>query len=160
MLCLFGSGMTVSMYWAPVELFAASKIIKSGPSGHQNCSDRSCDERQNGQSVDQTRLCRRKNAMKRARRLRKRAQVFWGQLCHALYIPLTRHPPRQFVPFGTADLPRCIRIKWLKKCLSMPPTPKRLGLWWWMEPKLRNSILSQTRNVSLLAIFTWQKLPG
>jgi len=45
MICLFGSGMTVSMYWAPVELFAASKIIKSGPSGHQNCSDRSCDER-------------------------------------------------------------------------------------------------------------------
>lgn len=43
-----------------VELFAASKIIKSGPLGHPNCADRSCDERRADRVLIKIRLCRRK----------------------------------------------------------------------------------------------------
>lgn len=37
---------------------------------------------------------------------------------------------------------------WLRKCLSTPPTQKRLAWLWWMETKLRNSTLNQRINAS------------
>ena len=137
-----GRSMTFLCIEASVELFTMLKIIKIGPKGHPNSSDRRREERKWDRVTKTFRLCRRKNAMKRARQFRQRAEAFTGRLSLAPNIALTRHHPQRTAPHGAFDLPRCKRIKWLKKCLSMPPTPRRLGLWWWTEPRLKNLTLN------------------
>ncbi len=41
-----------------------------------------------------------------------------------------------------------------RKCLSMPPTPRKLALWWLKETRLTNLTLNPLTNASLLAIST------
>ena len=43
---------------------------------------------------------------------------------------------------------------WEKRCLSMPPTPKKRAWLWLMEIKLRNSTLRQSPSGNCLEVYT------
>ena len=71
-----------------------------------------------------------------------------GPVLAASPIALTRHTLPRSAPPGLLFAQLCKMDLCLRKCLSMPPTLRKLALLWLMETRSKNLTLNQRINAS------------